>query len=76
MSAAISGGDAGVIPDIAALIRATRWWAYETIRTGMTLTSEEQAELDRYRAAAAMPVQGLVNGDVEFNSAISVTVPS
>ena len=30
----------------ASMPRDGRWWAYETIRTGMTPTAEEQAELD------------------------------
>lgn len=34
--------------------RDGRWWAYETIRTGMTPTAEEQAELDRHRVAVTL----------------------
>ncbi|MDF0498253.1 hypothetical protein [Bradyrhizobium yuanmingense] len=36
----------------ASMPRDGRWWAYETIRTGMTPTAEEQAELDQHRAPA------------------------
>ena len=36
----------------ASMPRDGRWWAYETIRSGLTPTPEEQAELDRARAAA------------------------
>ena len=38
----------------ASMPRDGRWWAYETIRTGMTPTAEEQAELDGHRAPAIL----------------------
>jgi hypothetical protein len=36
----------------ASMPRDGRWWAYETIRSGLAPTSEEQAALDRAQAAA------------------------
>jgi hypothetical protein len=36
----------------ASMPRDGRWWAYETIRTGLTPTPEEQAELDERHAPA------------------------
>jgi hypothetical protein len=36
----------------ASMPRDGRWWAYETIRSGLAPTSEEQAELDRAQTAA------------------------
>jgi hypothetical protein len=36
----------------ASMPRDGRWWAYETIRGGLTPSSEEQAELERSKAAA------------------------
>jgi hypothetical protein len=36
----------------ASMPRDGRWWAYETIRGGLTRPSEEQAELERSKAAA------------------------
>jgi hypothetical protein len=37
----------------ASMPRDGRWWAYETIRTGMTPTADEQAELDKRAPAMA-----------------------
>ena len=39
----------------ASMPRDGRWWAYETIRTGMTPTAEEQAELERRQLSALSP---------------------
>ncbi|MBR0755952.1 hypothetical protein JQ604_27585 [Bradyrhizobium jicamae] len=36
----------------ASMPRDGRWWAYETIRTGLTPTAEEQAELDEPHSPA------------------------
>jgi hypothetical protein len=36
----------------ASMPRDGRWWAYETIRSGLTPTAEEQSELDRAKAPA------------------------
>ncbi len=36
----------------ASMPRDGRWWAYETIRSGLTPTAEEQRELDQARASA------------------------
>ncbi len=36
----------------ASMPRDGRWWAYETIRSGLAPTSEEQRELDHARAPA------------------------
>jgi len=37
----------------ASMPRDGRWWAYETIRSGLTPTAEEQADLERAQADAA-----------------------
>jgi hypothetical protein len=39
----------------ASMPRDGRWWAYETIRGGLTPTSEEQAELERQKIPALSP---------------------
>jgi hypothetical protein len=39
----------------ASMPRDGRWWAYETIRGGLTPTSEEQAELERSKVPALSP---------------------
>lgn len=41
----------------ATMPRDGRWWAYETIRSGLTPTPEEQRELEQARAPAAPTTQ-------------------
>jgi hypothetical protein len=39
----------------ASMPRDGRWWAYETIRSGLTPTAEEQRDLDLAKARALQP---------------------
>jgi hypothetical protein len=39
----------------ASMPRDGRWWAYETIRSGLTPTAEEQSELEQAKAPAFVP---------------------
>jgi hypothetical protein len=47
----------------ASMPRDGRWWAYETIRSGLTPTSEERAELERAQAPALMVMSSEAEGD-------------